>query len=117
MNEVTEILLKAKEKISKPENWCQRSVARDPEGCRVSARDPNASSWCSIGAVLSSTKGIVSNTIHAKLREIFSFVLDQSAIYRGYSIPAFNDHPEVTHDDVMTFFDLAIEKSKEIQYA
>jgi len=50
--EIKQVLIKARELISKPENWTQRAVARTPEGHRTSALSTNAVCYCAMGALI-----------------------------------------------------------------
>ena len=53
VNETLKALKLARKKIENPENWIRKKLALDHEGNEVEPTDPNAVSFCSLGALLS----------------------------------------------------------------
>lgn len=108
----SEILIKAKEVISNPENWIQGYFAFDKNKSPVGRGDnPDAVCFCSIGAlqkVVVGDSGNVLLDIH-KVREVKK-VLDIAA---GSNIVDYNDTH--THSAVMEVWDKAIEMSLQIE--
>lgn len=49
-----ETLKAARELISDPDRWTTKASARDAEGRHVHACDPDAVSWCALGAIVRS---------------------------------------------------------------
>jgi len=88
-----EILQKARDLISKPENWTQQQYAANKSGRTVDENDPAACKWCITGALIKVGDDKVKawNYLH-KFLGIF---------------PAnFNDSH--THAEVLATFDAAI---------
>ena len=92
-----EILQEAHSYIEK--GWTQKAYARDAGGKPVDAKDPDACSWCAVGALQ------VANSEQGRLVELWRFL--DSFIDQPLS-SGFNDHPETTQDDVLNLFEKAI---------
>lgn len=96
--QTAEVLRKARAKIEKPENWTQGQLARDPSGEPTSVSDPDAASWCLLGAVRS-TQESPEVRISARLAL-------EVAMGGWCDIAVFNDNH--THAEVLSVFDRAI---------
>lgn len=94
-----EVLIAAKALIDTPEKWTQGWYAKDANGKHISDQSPDATCFCSIGAMW------------AVAHEI-QFV-DDALVFLGRAtrpaIPTWNDAPERTHAEVMDAFARAIE--------
>lgn len=51
MEKASEVLLKARELIERPERWCQYSLAKRSDGEPTDYTGADAASWCAVGAV------------------------------------------------------------------
>jgi len=94
--EIKQVLIKARNLISKPENWTQRAVARTPEGHRTSALSTNAVCYCAMGALI-------------KIYPLYqgSRHIGVLAKAMGADVAYYNDNH--THAEVLAMFDKAIE--------
>lgn len=100
---VVEVLVKAREILSKEENWTRENYARDEDGEPVYFDSSKAVSFCSIGAV--ATSGYSAEYVSAL--EALEMVVKPTPII------VFNDAESTSHKDVMAMFDLAIESLEE----
>jgi hypothetical protein len=96
-----EILVLAKEKISKPENWTKSASARNKNGEDTYPTNSDAVCFCSIGAIQSVSKYTGDEAIDILRRVLYP--------NNWYGVAAFNDSHLTTHEDVMKAFDKAIE--------
>lgn len=102
-----EILFDARELLRK--GWCQRAYARAGlTACRP--YDPNATSWCLLGAVLASvgeepglTQGLSGATVRLA-RALYPHTSGEEC----NMLRAWNDKSETMYNDVITLFDRAI---------
>jgi len=94
--EVKQTLIKARELISKPENWTQRAAARTASGHRTSALSTNAVCYCAMGALLKISP-LYQGSRHI---DMLAKAMDDSVAY-------YNDTH--THAEVLAMFDKAIE--------
>lgn len=108
MNNITDILVKAKALIDTPEKWIKGSNAEDGNGVVVSLEDKRAVCFCTVGAVLRVSEDI--GVECAALDLLYSFVKGEYD-----DIPEWNDTYNRTHAEVMAVFDKAIEISKEMK--
>ena len=102
---VSEFLMAGKAIIAEESAWVQNFYAKDKEGSFVSANNPEAVCFCSLGA-LNKVRGPLLNswgTPASTLRILAEAVLSRAM---GGSVPPFND--EHTHEEVMAAWDLAI---------
>lgn len=93
--------------IRDPDRWARGARARDAEGNAVSARDPDATSWCLEGAV-----AICCNE-YGILPPYFMLLLDSVAEdHFGFEwgAPLFNEH--FTHEAVLDLLELAAQKAE-----
>ena len=102
MSAVREVLVNARELISKPEAWTKRSYARSAGGDPVVPYSPKAACWCVSGAISISGRDI---TVRWAARDAILFAAGTSVM----DVPTWNDAPERTHAEVLAVFDKAIE--------
>ena len=107
-----EILEKARERISNPQNWCKKETAKKKVNdgfvaCGI--KDPGACQWCATGAL---DAVIPFKFIFANLepRRAAWKALDNSTPIQ--CIVHFNDNRETTHKEIIEIFDRAIEACK-----
>lgn len=106
MNKV-EVLRKAKELISDPEHWCKDDNSLDVNGKYVTADSPHAHSFCIYGAISK-----YDPDGHEEYFYCYPKVKDFLASKGLPFVAQFNDDEDTTHEDVMKFFDIAIESAK-----
>lgn len=99
----SEFLIKAKSLIADPENWTQEDYARDSKGDGCFWNEPQATCFCSIGA-LYKVGGLEKRTYQLPYNVKQSCDLLKQQM-EGY-VPAFNDSH--THEQVMQAWDRAI---------
>jgi hypothetical protein len=120
-----ELLVNAKAKISKIENWTQGHLARNESMVSVRPGDPSATCWCAVGAVESlRTHPGVYYRDYSERKALRLLNIAASPLFG--SIPELNDHneslirsceplvpvlPASTHALVLEMFDKAIELS------
>lgn len=100
---VRDILIAARAKIEKPENWTTGAEARDAKGQVVRAKSPHAVCFCAEGAVLS-VKAPLKATLRA--RELLANAVPTASGFQG--IWAYNDWPHRQHRSIVKWFDRAI---------
>jgi hypothetical protein len=93
-------LIAARALIEKPENWTQHRMSANKKGVSVPLDDPEATCFCSIGAIskIAGTLYLTNTAVKA-----LSKAMD---IHPGY----YNDTH--THAEVLQMFDLAIEAAE-----
>lgn len=91
-------------KLLAEKGWCQGAYARDLKGQPVwefvGSKAPVA--YCALGAIIESAGGA-----GEEARNVFSSVIDNNGL------PAWNDHPSRTKEEVLTAFDQAIKLASE----
>lgn len=103
MLKASELLERAKAKISNPENWVQGTYAQNAEGKRVGFSEYSACKFCTEGALL-----------RAYVDEDSGFVTEEQIRAMNVlnkvvgHVPSWNDAPERKHGEVMEMFGLAI---------
>lgn len=94
-----EILKAARARIADPQNWCQGWFAHDERGQSLDYNDPEACSWCAVGALRREgerwNRGAY-KALWAQLPAGYDHVSD------------YNDDYGVTHADVLALYDRAI---------
>jgi hypothetical protein len=96
-----ELLKAARQVISTPETWTQRATARDANGEKENALEPEAVCWCSWGALLkASSGGVPSSAAFMEAENCLNKAMEGSYIY-------FNDSH--SHEEVLAGWDKAIE--------
>lgn len=112
-----EILIAARAKIA--QGWCQNNLAVTSSGFDTNALNPNAVSWCAVGA-LSHAAGC--RSVGAKTNPDFSqtgwqalcqfsaanFLSSYDPDDIGWAVTKWNDNPMRTQADVLAAFDRAI---------
>ena len=97
----SEILIKARDLIADPARCCIGELARNAYGEEVAPSDPDACSWCSMGAV---------QRVHpddlAGRSDAYRYL--RSAMPNGWWAEIGDFHDTHTHAEVMTMFDTAI---------
>lgn len=113
-----ELLKKAREIISKPENWTKNSFAKDAYGCSTMITNKEAVCFCSIGAVRRALDvldypddGEV--TYHSAIDRLRQFVHTSNRNTGSWAtLAGYNDHADRTHTDILAMFDKAIANDK-----
>jgi hypothetical protein len=93
-----DVLVKARELVSAPERWTQRSFARSSLGNTVKATSRHAVCWCTFGALQVFGAGVESRAYRMLRSEVGGF------------LGKFNDTH--THAEVLAAFDAAIEAER-----
>lgn len=98
------ILKSARNTLTPPRAWTQRSYARDANGLSTHPRGAGASSFCLLGALRHAAEAdpVAINTA----RDVLSHVILRETGHDG--AVCFNDHPSTTHDQVIHVLDMAI---------
>lgn len=101
-----EILIKARELISKPEQWNQGCMARNKDNQVVHSYSDDAVRWCAIGAI----RNIVCSNGYVGVEHLLIHCIPDD--YKPYmrsnaTLAEFND--DKTHKEVLGLFDKAIE--------
>lgn len=112
---ISEILTGAKALIDTPKKWTKHTMARDSKGIDVIAVSPEATCFCSLGAILRITYGDSTDDYSGAKRELYHDAVTAIHIHSG-PVGMFNDSSE--HQDVMRMFDKAIElqRKKELSH-
>lgn len=98
---MSDLLKRAREKIAKPENWCQRAFAKDADGGICQTQSPIATCWCAIGALLA-VRG-------DSYRGLALIRLTKAANILGYAYASvLNDKTD--HETVLKMYDIAMEE-------
>lgn len=98
------LLTAARNLLADPEHWTKGSSARTPRGTRVPMFHPQATRFCSLGAL----ERCGGNLEACGLLTMAA----QTLTGRDVSIVGFNDNRHTKHDDVLQMFDLAIQFAK-----
>lgn len=106
---VVDVLMQARAKIEKRENWIKGRFAADKAGFEVFSDEPGACRFCAIGSLLATP---CSQEEYEEARN-FLFVAMEERDRRayGYSLAGYNDDPKTTHEDILNLFDRAIAAS------
>ena len=113
-----EILIRARNLISKPDNWCKNTAARKKLSCNggfasgffpCGGTDPEACQWCASGAVDSVITTWPYYDIYVShARAMALRALDEACPYQ--SIVSYNDFPATSHRQILDIFNKAIER-------
>jgi hypothetical protein len=110
-----DILKRAREILSKPESWIKGAFAADKNGLAVGACGLDACSWCAEGALKEASAQLgngrylpisVFQSLEAQIPEEIQNHARKNA---KSLIPFYNDAEERTHEEVMAWFDKAIQ--------
>ena len=99
---VVQVLREAKAKIAEPEAWARGRFAYSECGGAVGPDNPQATCWCALGAAMAvACPAPALNAAAAALRQ---------AVRKRWGMPVvrFNDHPDTTHEMVLSVYDDAI---------
>ncbi len=104
---ISEALTLVREKIFKPENWCQGSLFKDKDGNCVISGSENITQYCIIGSI----KTLEDLELESKCRTYLDSILFYIG-YRGYNpLPFYNDTND--HSGILFLIDKAIKLAKE----
>jgi hypothetical protein len=112
-NRVSEKLVAAGLRISKPEAWTRGTYARRATGVEVQPNSKSATSWDAIGAVYAELE--LRPAADSKVETTtLAFCLSclQSAAARNFRRTAEGVNDSLTHDDVLTMFRAAIRDAR-----
>ena len=116
-NEVRDVILRMKKRLSKPDRWCQGAPARDDWGNEVTPGSPNACQWCLTGALWEELNDGVEDSKYVEVRDHLRYALRLHPSVGKHIDPTalvgWNDDPARTHEDVIAFLDEAMEKTKD----
>ena len=105
---VNQLLIKAKEVISKPENWTKGEFARLEDGTACNLRRSDAKCFCTLGAIIK-----IADKERYSNRDKIDAVAEIAKFSPDYRcVPDWNDSEMTTHANVMAAFDKAIEATK-----
>ena len=94
-----ELLRKARDLISDPTGWTKGRFKR--QDCYHPPR------YCAVGALMEASAEDVNRTTPACER------LERIVAKEGWSITAYNDDEDTTHQDILDLFDCAIKQAEE----
>lgn len=98
-----EVLIAARAKIAKPEQWIQGYYAKDADGKEANPFSTEATCYCVLGALIASvTDGFICSNAADAIRDQIDC-----------PISTWNDDPSRTHAEVLAVFDRAIEAVEE----
>lgn len=106
-----DILNRARELISKPNSWTQRTFARDAEGMPVISQSTQAVCFCSMGAIQRASTELNPmrwEIVHAEAHALNALVNSIPDAFFG-DIVVFNDSYNTDQNHVLAAFDKAIE--------
>lgn len=100
----SEILIKARALIEKPESWIKHTAARGKSGKSVNPNGRAAICFCAVGAYT-----------RISGHECIGMPMFNALKERNwkYAISAYNDAFTTTHEDVLSLYDRAIEIAEE----
>ena len=125
MNKINKVIIealeKAKELISKPENWTKNTEARNRNDFPTDYTNPEAYKFCIIGSVQYAlyqmdknhtfqreTLRKIQNKINEKEEEIIK-EYNKNTKYNLQNFAIFNDHPKTTHKQILQLLNDTIE--------
>ena len=91
--------MKAWQLIEKPENWCKGANARNATGEATKPRNPDACSWCPVGAILMiyGYEDSENSAAFDRLRKA-ACTIPRNFLW---DITEWNDHPERAHTEIL----------------
>ncbi len=98
-----EVLIAARAKIAKPEQWIQGYYAKDADGKEADRFSTEATCYCVLGVLHASAAGSF------RFRNAVDAIIDQI----DCPISTWNDDPSRSHAEVLAVFDRAIEAVEE----
>jgi hypothetical protein len=104
------LLRAAREWLSKKEHWSKGAFARDSGGGELITGSVHTASTCAMGAFYK--EGIAQQRRYDSVLERLTTALPSTFVPQaGYNpVIAYNDAPERTHEEVLAWFDRAIEQ-------
>lgn len=109
----SEILIAAKAKIVDPAHWTQDSYARADNGLPVHPTRPEATCWCSQGALITVTNCSTSRGLRYYHKANYALADAANTMISINNIIDAND--QYDHDTVMTIWDLAIQRQQKLE--
>ena len=100
-----EILDSAADLLSEEGRWCQGAAALTKEGRFCRPEDPEAASWCALGAIRRVSDVDIFDPVPANA---LAFLRDQTSFY----LPSWNDVPERTREEVVAALRRAAERAR-----
>jgi hypothetical protein len=100
----SDVLKKARDRITNPENWCKGTMAKTAYGVSTCVHDEKACQWCSLGAIEYATGGLDMDCQFALVLDVMASI--KAGLEYPYSISNFNDNS--SHEEVLEVFDHAI---------
>ena len=94
------VLTKARELISTPEQWAKKHQATTADGVQVPWNSDEATCFCMMGAINRAALDLKADSSWYVMN-LVEDVIDNT-------LPIFNDRPTTTHEDVLRAFDQAI---------
>lgn len=108
MNTV-DVLKAARDIISTPDKWTQRSYARAADNYPVAVGMKDACKFCALGAVLKVSERTYAGPDDFAPMAILEGVAHQ---YHDMSVVGYNDSPNTSHQDIMELYDRAIQEAQ-----
>ena len=108
-NSASAVLKTALNLIASPENWTKGAGARNAHGVPVSVDDSQAVCFCSMGAM---DRAIEILDMDYSVG-IYDYLYKNIPTNHTNLITSYNDAESTTHDDVVNFFKIAIQKAEE----
>lgn len=102
-----DVLIEMKQLIEKPEHWGQYSIAQRQDGCPTTPIDPQAHSFCLLGAFDKATFGGWDGCAEANRTAKDALFKSLSQTQHRGSLATYNDTH--THSEVMSLIDNAME--------
>lgn len=107
----TELLKRARRRITDPQRWTQGAEAREAGGCPTAVWHPEAVRWCAIGALAAeccTARLTAGGRWHVQLDSDRFHLARQrlEAANQGAEVPTLNDHQG--HGAVLALYDAAI---------
>jgi len=113
----SEILVRARELIDRPEKWTKIIFARNENDCERSVESRQATKYCAVGSCRrayyeATGDARYSSRAQKELRDAMDSVIPPKPGEFYRSVSGFNDRVETQHGDVMRLFDEAIRVAK-----
>ena len=107
-----QVLIEARQIISKPENWTKyRRSSVTVGGIEVEPSSHLEKCFCAVGSIQKVKNYGTSEAYESKEVKKLDFALKKLLNYNN-RVFMYNDHFETTHEDILKVFDMAIEAEK-----
>lgn len=103
---VRDILIAARAKIEKPENWTKGAEARTASGLVVYATDRDAVCFCTVGALFAVAPYLEDQPLRFEARAKLKAAIGRRSA--TFNITEYNDMDHRKHADILALFDRAI---------